>query len=68
MIRRQRLKKIPVQGQFYPMSGAAYIENINYRLTLIGRQALGVSSLSQGFCYILDIVIFDNKFIYSKRL
>lgn len=49
MIRRQRLKKIPVQGQFYPMSGAAFIENKNYRLTLLGRQALGVSSLKNGF-------------------
>lgn len=51
MIRRQRLKKIPIQGHFFPMSGVAFIENNKYRLTLLGRQALGVSNLKKGFYF-----------------
>uniref|UniRef100_A0A915DEW7 Alpha-mannosidase n=1 Tax=Ditylenchus dipsaci TaxID=166011 RepID=A0A915DEW7_9BILA len=48
MIRRRRLKKLPIQAHFYPMPGSAFIENDQKRVNLIGRQALGVASLEPG--------------------
>lgn len=48
MIRRRRFAKLPVQAQYYPMPGAAFIENDEQRLSLLGRQALGVASLEPG--------------------
>lgn len=49
MIRRRRFAKLPLQAQFYPMSGAAFLEDSSVRVSLLGRQALGVSSLETGF-------------------
>ncbi|KAI6186000.1 Glycoside hydrolase and Glycosyl hydrolases 38 domain containing protein [Aphelenchoides besseyi] len=48
MIRRKRYDKLPLQAHFYPMSAAAVLEANNRRLTLLGRQALGVGSLQSG--------------------
>ncbi|KAI6218579.1 Glycoside hydrolase and Glycosyl hydrolases 38 domain containing protein [Aphelenchoides besseyi] len=48
MIRRKRYDKLPLQAHFYPMAAAAVLEANNRRLTLLGRQALGVGSLQSG--------------------
>lgn len=48
MIRRIPFDKLPIQAQFYPMAGAAFVEDEATRVTLLGRQALGVASLSPG--------------------
>uniref|UniRef100_A0A0N5C217 Alpha-mannosidase n=1 Tax=Strongyloides papillosus TaxID=174720 RepID=A0A0N5C217_STREA len=52
IIKRKRFDgKIPLQGNFYPMPGVMYIEetkNSGKRLSLIGNQPLGCSSLSSG--------------------
>uniref|UniRef100_A0A914I3C6 Alpha-mannosidase n=1 Tax=Globodera rostochiensis TaxID=31243 RepID=A0A914I3C6_GLORO len=48
MIRRRRQPQLPLQAHFYPMASAAFIEDTRIRLTLLGRQALGVANLQQG--------------------
>ncbi|KAI6171046.1 Alpha-mannosidase [Aphelenchoides bicaudatus] len=48
MIRRMRFKKLPIQAHFYPMTTAAFIDSNGQRLTLLGRQSLGVASLEAG--------------------
>jgi len=48
MIRRKRFEKLPIQAHFYPMTTAAFIDSGNKRLTLLGRQSLGVASLYPG--------------------
>ncbi|XP_037307901.2 alpha-mannosidase 2x isoform X1 [Pungitius pungitius] len=45
--RRHHLK-IPLQGNFYPMSSQAYIQDSHHRLTLHTAQSLGVTSLETG--------------------
>lgn len=42
------MEKLTLQGNFYPMASAAYIEDERTRLTLFGAQALGVASLESG--------------------
>ena len=54
MIKRKRFAKLPLQGNFYPMPAAAYIEDSNTRLTILTAQPLGVSSLKQGHIEILQ--------------
>lgn len=48
MIRRKRFSKLPLQAHYYPMPGSAFLEDSNKRLSLLGRQALGVASLEPG--------------------
>lgn len=45
---RRRLRKLPLQANFYPMPVMAYIQDAQSRLTLHTAQALGVTSLSDG--------------------
>lgn len=53
MIKRKRFEKLPIQAHFYPMPSSAYIENDLRRITLLGRQALGVASLKPGWIEIM---------------
>lgn len=46
MIRRKRFEKLPIQAQFYPMPSAAFVEADGRRLTLLGRQAVGIAAMS----------------------
>ncbi|XP_014248714.1 alpha-mannosidase 2 isoform X2 [Cimex lectularius] len=48
MIKRNTLKKLPIQGNFYPMPSAAFIEDSRVRLTLLTAQPLGVAALHPG--------------------
>lgn len=49
MIKRvTMLKKLPVQGNFFPMPSIGFIENSSWRLTVLGSQPLGVASLASG--------------------
>ncbi|KAL4122621.1 hypothetical protein QTP88_014914 [Uroleucon formosanum] len=48
MTRRKFYKKLPIQGNFYPMSSAMYIEDDTTRVSLLSVQPLGVSSLYNG--------------------
>ncbi|XP_041853892.1 alpha-mannosidase 2x [Melanotaenia boesemani] len=45
---RRYYQKLPLQGNFYPMSSQAYIQDGYHRLTLHTAQALGVTSLESG--------------------
>jgi len=48
MTRRKYYKKLPIQGNFYPMSSAMYIEDDTTRVSLLSVQPLGASSLHNG--------------------
>ncbi len=48
MIKRKYFGKIPLQGNFYPMPAAAFIEDERYRLSLLSGQPLGVANLESG--------------------
>uniref|UniRef100_A0A1I8A5A0 Glyco_hydro_38C domain-containing protein n=1 Tax=Steinernema glaseri TaxID=37863 RepID=A0A1I8A5A0_9BILA len=53
MVRRKRFEKLPLQAHFYPMPGAAFIEDSEHRLSLFGAQALGVASLQPGWIEVM---------------
>uniref|UniRef100_A0A7E4UUM6 Glyco_hydro_38C domain-containing protein n=1 Tax=Panagrellus redivivus TaxID=6233 RepID=A0A7E4UUM6_PANRE len=53
LIRRKHFAKLPLQAHFFPMPGAAFIEDSAHRLTLLGRQALGVASLRPGWMEVI---------------
>lgn len=48
MIKRKKFDKIPLQGNYYPLPAAGYIEDINLRFTILSGQPLGGSSLGSG--------------------
>ncbi|CEF61124.1 Alpha-mannosidase 2x [Strongyloides ratti] len=63
IIKRKRLDKLPIQGNFYPMPSIIYIEDTNKRLTVLGNQALGCSSQEEGSVEI----ILDRKHLYDDN-
>ena len=66
MIRRRKQHNLPLQARFYPMPGSAFIENSNdsIRVSLYGRQALGVASLEPGEIQ----VMLDRRLIQDDDL
>lgn len=49
IIRRKNYKnKLPIQGNFYPLPTAAYIEDDSVRLSLLTSTSLGVAALGTG--------------------
>lgn len=48
IIKRKRLNRLPLQGNYYPIPSCAYIEDNNTRMTLLSAQPLGFGSLSEG--------------------
>lgn len=48
MIRRQRFSKIPIQGNYYPLASAGYIQDKRVRLTILTATPLGASSMDSG--------------------
>ena len=53
MIKRERFSKLPLQAHFYPMPASGFIENDKSRLSLLGRQALGIASLKPGWMEVM---------------
>lgn len=54
MVKRKYLSKIPLQGNFYPMPSAAFIEDASHRLSLLSAQSLGAASLRPGELEVLQ--------------
>jgi len=48
MHRRKTQTRLPIQGNYYPMTTAAFIEDISSRMTLLSAQSHGVAALQQG--------------------
>lgn len=48
ILKRKRLKKLPLQANFYPIPTMAFIEDRNIRLTVVSSSPLGCSSLASG--------------------
>lgn len=48
MIKRQRFSKIPLQGNYYPLAAAGYIEDDRVRMTILSGQPLGAASMASG--------------------
>ena len=63
MLRRRRHENLPLQANFYPMAGAAFMENTDIRVSLIGRQSLGVGNLGPGK---MEVVL-DRRTIWDDN-
>ena len=48
MIRRKHLRILPLQGNYYPLPTAGYIEDSSVRFTVLSGQPLGASGLASG--------------------
>ena len=51
MQRRRTHEKLHIQGNIYPLTCAAFIEDSKVRLTLLTQQPLGFSSLKSGWFF-----------------
>uniref|UniRef100_A0A224X5V1 Alpha-mannosidase n=1 Tax=Panstrongylus lignarius TaxID=156445 RepID=A0A224X5V1_9HEMI len=78
IIKRKRLNRLPLQGNYYPLSSSAYIEDENTRFTILSAQPSGFASLSGGQIEVmqdrrllqddyrgLDQPVMDNKAILA---
>ena len=54
MQKRKTLDKLPIQGNFYPMPAMAYVEDSDYRFSILSGQALGAAGLKQGWLEIIQ--------------
>lgn len=48
MHRRKTLNRLPIQGNFYPMTSAAFIEDNRIRFSLLSAESHGIASLNPG--------------------
>ncbi|KAJ9599827.1 hypothetical protein L9F63_009867, partial [Diploptera punctata] len=48
LIRRKRFSKLPIQANYYPIPTMAFIQDQNYRFTIVTGQPLGMGSLKEG--------------------
>lgn len=48
MAHRRYLKKLPIQGNVYPITTMAYFEDDNTRFTFLTAHSVGVTSLQPG--------------------
>uniref|UniRef100_A0AAF5PSH8 Alpha-mannosidase n=3 Tax=Wuchereria bancrofti TaxID=6293 RepID=A0AAF5PSH8_WUCBA len=48
MVKRRRLKQLPLQAHFFPMPSSAFIEDEMLRMTLLSAQPSGVANLASG--------------------
>lgn len=63
IIKRRRLEKLPLQGNYYPVPSAIFIEDANMRLSLLTGQPLGGSSLATGELEIMQ----DRRLAYDDQ-
>jgi len=66
MHRRKTQARLPIQGNFYPMTTAAFIEDTLSRMTLLSAQSHGVAAVQQGteyyhVCQLLQIISVKRK-------
>lgn len=60
MTKRKYYDKLPIQGNFYPMSSAMYIEDDTTRISLLSVQPLAASSLRSGE---MEVFILDKLYL-----
>jgi len=58
MHRRNTQSRLPIQGNFFPMTAAAFIEDATVRMTLLSAQSHGVASLQQGTKLLLLLLLY----------
>ena len=66
MHRRNTQSRLPIQGNFFPMTTAAFIEDASVRMTLLSAQSHGVASLQQGtelLLLLLLLLLLVNKVV-----
>lgn len=68
IIKRERLAKLPLQANYYPVPGAIFIEDENMRLSVLSAQPLGGSSLKEGEVCSLIYYINSNSHCFNFRL
>ncbi len=61
LMKRQTYTKLTLQGNFYPMPTSALVQDTNHRVTLFSGQPLGVASLKQGECILVDFDELQNS-------
>jgi alpha-mannosidase II len=57
MIKHKTMDKIPLQANFYPLPSMAYIEDDNYRFSILSGQSLGMASLNVGKLFYVFLIL-----------
>ena len=64
---RKTRSKFGIQGNFYPVTTSAFLEDERNRITLLTTEAHGVASLASGECNESYKHSFIEQFIVQKR-
>ncbi|KAF7403307.1 hypothetical protein HZH68_006101 [Vespula germanica] len=61
MIKRRKIERIGIEGNYYPITTMAYIEDTNHRLTLLVNHCQGAASYQPGW---LEVML-DRRTLYD---
>lgn len=61
MMKRTKIERIGIEGNYYPITTMAYIEDTNHRLTLVVNHAQGAASYQPGW---LEVMM-DRRTLYD---
>ena len=54
IVKRRTQKRLPIQGNYQPMTTMMYVEDDLFRVNILSAQSHGVASLKQGWWYIIS--------------